>query len=29
MLIVNSQFDRLFGGQPPVLPFTVSSIPLP
>lgn len=29
MLIVNSQFDRLFSGQPPVLPFTVSSIPLP
>jgi WD40 repeat protein len=29
MLIVNSQFDRLFSGQPPVLPFTVSNIPLP
>jgi Cu-Zn family superoxide dismutase len=29
MLVVNSQFDRLFGGQPPVLPFTVSSIRLP
>jgi DNA-binding beta-propeller fold protein YncE len=29
MLVVNSQFERLFGGQPPVLPFTVSSIPLP
>ena len=29
MLVVNSQFDRLFSGQPPVLPFTVSSIPLP
>jgi Cu-Zn family superoxide dismutase len=29
MLIVNSQFDRLFSGQPPVLPFTVSSVPLP
>jgi hypothetical protein len=26
---VNSQFDRLFSGQPPVLPFTVSNIPLP
>ena len=23
MLVVNSQFDRLFSGQPPVLPFTV------
>ena len=29
LLVVNSQFDRLFGGQPPVLPFTVSSIPIP
>jgi hypothetical protein len=29
MLVVNSQFDRLFSGQPPVLPFTVSNIPLP
>jgi hypothetical protein len=29
MLIVNSQFDRLFSGQPPMLPFTVSSVPLP
>ena len=29
MLVVNSQFDRLFSNQPPVLPFTVSSIPLP
>ena len=29
LLVVNSQFDRLFGGQPPVLPFTVSSIPVP
>ena len=29
MLVVNSQFDRLFGNQPPVLPFTVSTIPLP
>jgi hypothetical protein len=29
MLVVNSQFDRLFSGQSPVLPFTVSSIPLP
>jgi Cu-Zn family superoxide dismutase len=29
LLVVNSQFDRLFGGLPPVLPFTVSSIPIP
>jgi sugar lactone lactonase YvrE len=29
MLVVNSQFDRLFSGQPPVLPFTVSSMRLP
>ena len=29
MLVVNSQFDRLFSGQPPVLPFTVSSIRIP
>ena len=29
MLVVNSQFDRLFAGQPPVLPFTVSSIRVP
>ena len=29
LLVVNSQFARLFGGQPPVLPFTVSSIPMP
>lgn len=29
MLVVNSQFGRLFSGQPPTLPFTVSSIELP
>ena len=29
MLVVNSQFDRLFSGQPPLLPFTVSSIRIP
>ena len=29
LLVVNSQFDRLFGGLPPFLPFTVSSIPIP
>jgi Cu-Zn family superoxide dismutase len=29
LLVVNSQFDRLFGGLPPELPFTVSSIPIP
>jgi hypothetical protein len=29
LLVVNSQFERLFGGLPPILPFTVSSIPLP
>jgi len=29
LLVVNSQFERLFGGQPPILPFTISSIPLP
>ncbi|MGH2660627.1 MAG: SMP-30/gluconolactonase/LRE family protein [Actinomycetota bacterium] len=29
LLVVNSQFERLFGGLPPILPFTVSSIPIP
>jgi hypothetical protein len=29
LLVVNSQFERLFGGLPPILPFTISSIPLP
>jgi len=29
LLVVNSQFERLFGGLAPILPFTVSSIPLP
>jgi sugar lactone lactonase YvrE len=29
LLVVNSQFDRLFAGLPPILPFTISSIPLP
>jgi sugar lactone lactonase YvrE len=29
LLVVNSQFDRLFAGLPPELPFTVSSIPIP
>jgi sugar lactone lactonase YvrE len=29
LLVVNSQFGRLFAGQPPVLPFTVSAIPSP
>jgi hypothetical protein len=27
--VVNSQFERLFAGLPPILPFTISSIPLP
>jgi Cu-Zn family superoxide dismutase len=29
LLVVNSQFERLFGGLSPILPFTISSIPLP
>lgn len=29
LLVVNSQFERLFAGLPPILPFTISSIPLP
>lgn len=29
LLVVNSQFERLFGGLDPILPFTVSSIPIP
>ena len=29
LLVVNSQFEELFGGEPPSLPFTLSSIPLP
>jgi len=29
LLVVNSQFERLFGGLPAILPFTISSIPLP
>lgn len=29
MLVVISQFNRLFSGQPPTTPFTVASIPLP
>jgi len=29
MLVVNSQFGALFSGQPPTLPFTVSSIKIP
>jgi Cu-Zn family superoxide dismutase len=29
LLVVNSQFDRRTAGQPPVLPFTVSSLPRP
>ena len=29
MLVVNSQFDRLFSGQPAILSFAVSSIRLP
>lgn len=29
MLVVNSQFGARFSGQPPVLPFTVSSIAIP
>lgn len=29
LLVVNSQFGRLFGGLPPILPFTVSAIPAP
>jgi sugar lactone lactonase YvrE len=29
LLIVNSQFAQLFGSLPPILPFTISSIPLP
>jgi len=29
LLVVNSQFERLFGGLSPILPFTLSSMPLP
>ncbi len=29
LLVVNSQFERLFGGLSPILPFSISSIPLP
>jgi len=29
LLVVNSQFAQLFGGEEPVLPFTISSIPRP
>lgn len=29
LLVVNSQFAALFGGLPPLLPFTLSTIPLP
>lgn len=29
LLVVNSQFERLFAGLSPILPFTISSIPLP
>jgi Cu-Zn family superoxide dismutase len=29
LLVVNSQFERLFAGLPPILPFTISTIPLP
>jgi hypothetical protein len=29
LLVVNSQFERLFASLPPILPFTISSIPLP
>jgi hypothetical protein len=29
LLVVNSQFDRRSAGLPPLLPFTVSSVPRP
>ena len=29
VLVVNSQFQRLFGSLPPILPFALSSIPIP
>ena len=29
VLVVNSQFDKMFAHQPPVLPLTVSSVPIP